>query len=512
LVMYNYDNISDDNISDDEFAEWLNVENLGTENYVVIIDAGFVSRSTSVMSNLVAPRGIGMQPTAQGDGFASDLISDEVGMALVAGDAAQTVWESSLLRHGVFTYYLLEAMGGDGDDASNENGWGWVSVEECFKYVKPGVDMWMKDNEDSFFPSIDVRQTVTLYDTDKDEEFELITTAAGTNDEPATHHVGTDETPEIQDAIYKAKDGDLIILPTGTYDGSGIYVDKEITITGENPDDPDVVADTIISSDGYLGSTIIFARSAGGAAINGITLTSGSWRPVDADDGDPGSETEPAHLDGYDGYSVAGGGIYCQDGSSPTISNCVIRDYHIRGGHGGNGAESDVIVPINGRGGWGGWARGGGIYIGEGTKPTIINTVISGCSVTGGNGGNGADASTVTDDIYGDYDIFAGFGGLWSNAYFAPWEMWGYEGPYRRYTGMGGGVYCAAASSPTFINCTITGNRTDGGISGLGGAPLRGSERYPQFIYEIPSFGAGVYCAADSIVEFEGCTIEGNYA
>ncbi|MCK4959446.1 MAG: right-handed parallel beta-helix repeat-containing protein, partial [Planctomycetes bacterium] len=154
----------------------------------------------------------------------------------------------------------------------------------------------------------------------------------------------------------------------------------------------------------------------------------------------------------------------------------------------------------------------GGIYIGEGASPTIINTEISGCSATGGNGGNGADASIITDEIFGDYEIIAGFGGLWSNAYFAPWEMMGYEGPFKYYTGMGGGVYCAENSSPTFISCTITGNRTQGGISGLGGAALVGSERYPQYVYEIPSFGGGVYCAAYSNVVFRGCTIEGNYA
>ena len=51
----------------------------------------------------------------------------------------------------------------------------------------------------------------------------------------------------IQRAIDSAEDGDIVMVPTGTYDPTfpGIIhptlrIEKGITLTGENPDDPEV--------------------------------------------------------------------------------------------------------------------------------------------------------------------------------------------------------------------------------------------------------------------------------
>jgi len=91
----------------------------------------------------------------------------------------------------------------------------------------------------------------------------------------------------------------------------------------------------------------------------------------------------------------------------------------------------------------------------------------------------------------------------------APWWLWGYEGDYWLYSGYGAGVYCGENSSPKFIECTITGNRTRGGMSGIGGDNV-GARSEPVYSYQIPTYGGGVYCAKGSSVEFVDCNIANN--
>ena len=90
-----------------------------------------------------------------------------------------------------------------------------------------------------------------------------------------------------------------------------------------------------------------------------------------------------------------------------------------------------------------------------------------------------------------------------------------YIGDYRWYSGYGGGGFIDENSNVDFIGCTISGNLSQGGLSGLGGEePGSSLDRAQPFPlqYEIPSFGGGVYCAADSNVTFTGCTIADNIA
>ena len=127
---------------------------------------------------------------------------------------------------------------------------------------------------------------------------------------------------------------------------------------------------------------------------------------------------------------IQGGAVYINTGSSPTIRNCVIRDTDITGGNAGSGGNADATTPA-GRGGWGGWARGGGVYIAPFANPTLINCTITNCTVTGGNAGNGGNSSGTYGVDYQDAD----HGGLWSNAFNIPWwELIGSDGQpvYRR--------------------------------------------------------------------------------
>jgi len=153
----------------------------------------------------------------------------------------------------------------------------------------------------------------------------------------------------LQEAINAAKDGDTIVLAEGTYEGNIYFKGKSITLKSTEPDDPDVVAKTIIEGTDK-GSTITVDSD---ATISGFTITSAN------------SDCR---------------GIYVKN-ASPTIENCTIIDN-----------ETTEL--------------GGGIYIlKKKSKPQIINCVITG-NIAGGTpqisesiiGGELADNTVDKDD------------------------------------------------------------------------------------------------------------------
>jgi len=382
----------------------------------------------------------------------------------------------------------------------------WVSAEECYEYLAPRVNNWAVDS------GITQGQNPQLYDADPGTDIDLVSIEAVVY-EPSTWTVPGDF-PNIQNAINAAKEGDIIILSTGVYFGGDsvspgqVIIDKEVTITSTNPDDPDVVEATVINCAGYASRGVYFTANAGpGAVLAGITIANGTWYVIDADDGEQPSEEDPAgHRDGYDGGWAAGGGIFCGIGSRPTIINCVVRDCYIIGGNAGSGAGAEEEYPA-GHGGWGGAAYGGGVYIGRDSSPTFKNCTVRNCTVTGGNGGDGG--SSFEQDGVTIWN--AGHGGNWSNDFYFPWQALGKLADYRYYSGYGGGVYCDQSSSPTFISCTFAENTAQGGMSGIGGnRPWTIPE--PVISYEIPAYGGGVYCAKNTTVQFVNCTFVDNVA
>lgn len=251
---------------------------------------------------------------------------------------------------------------------------------------------------------------------------------------------------DIQKAINIAKQGDVIVIAPGTYIGTGYYINKGITITGTNPNNPYVVAATVIDFAGHLvegGVDVgqdVLAFSLWGAptTLRGITIANSyrGWVPV-SDGVNPGDDGFPQN----DWYGGSGIEIY----GNHIISNCIIRNCGlIQLGSGGNGAAGDPngypgdpnARPVNygGNGGRGGHIHGAGIYIGGGS-PQILNTDVNDCIVIGGPGGPGGaglDAAPPDPNIPGGR---GGNGGIGGDA-------------------MGAGVYCASGS-PTFRNCII---------------------------------------------------------
>ena len=136
-VLYLYDNAY---VSDDALERYL--ANVPMRRIAVMIDSCFSGGHL----------GTATEPSAA-DGWAADWSTDfrRLGrsrpqdldsltkslVAVTASREAEYSWESASLGHGVFTYTLLEALGGPGDLAGDADG--FVSAEECYAHAAPRV-------------------------------------------------------------------------------------------------------------------------------------------------------------------------------------------------------------------------------------------------------------------------------------------------------------------------------------------------------------------------------------
>jgi hypothetical protein len=241
-----------------------------------------------------------------------------------------------------------------------------------------------------------------------------------------TLYVPSGEHSTIQSAIDDANDGDTIVVTVGTYTGAGNrdidFGGKAVTLRSLDPNDPDIVASTIIDCQGSGRGFRFHSGEDTNSIVNGLTIANG-------------------------GSTQDGGAIHCS-GSSPAITNCIIRD-NITNDHGAGiycgcdlyGNPSNPIITncfINSNtflpSGY-----GGGIYCYK-SSPIITNCIITNNSATGhGRHGGGICC-------WGDQD--AGGDAIVANCIIS-----GNSAGHR-----GGGLY-AYWSSPVFVNCTVIGNR-----------------------------------------------------
>ena len=317
----------------------------------------------------------------------------------------------------------------------------------------------------------------------------------------------------IPGAIRAAGEGDQIVISPGLYqpgDLGGIVIyGKNITLTSINPDDPNVVADTILQ-----GYQIGISNVGPETILTGFTMRNTSWSGGDGMDGqNPGDS-------GFNGGAIRSGAIDITD-ASPTIVNIVIDNISISGGDGGDGHDGDAANVNGGNGGWGASAYGGAIYF-ENSSPTLKAVQIINCAAYGGNGGDGGNGTpggldgrggSWTFEPYSE-DYWAGLGLGWDY----PMDRYGnylfdpvtglYAGSYEdywMYTAMGGAIYVDADSKPVFIDCTFADNQTESGYCGVGGSGPGNHRR-------IQSFGTGIYCEVGSAPTFIDCNFNDNVA
>ncbi|MFH1371215.1 MAG: right-handed parallel beta-helix repeat-containing protein [Planctomycetota bacterium] len=332
---------------------------------------------------------------------------------------------------------------------------------------------------------------------------------------PRILYVGGDTGyPTIQAAIDDAQDMDIIqLMPSSQpyYTQWGYTIDGlNITITSVDPNDPCVVASTVIEQEvgpnAGVGRAFTFSNVGPLTRLQGITIRNFFVRGLDGLDGDPSQ----GYYDGRFGNSVAAIGIVLSN-ASPTIENCVIDNCHSTGGDGGDGAGGDQDHPDAGNGGWGGAVYGGAVTCANNSNPAFKNCTFSNNSATGGNGGDGGNG---IEDPYG----LGGRGGSWYYGYNppSPWELGiPIDALPKDYSGgLGGAVLVDSNCAPTFENCTFVNNTSSSGLNGICGqdGPPAALRDEPSVRYRIDNVGGAVYIAEGGDAEFIDCTFTGNTA
>ena len=161
----------------------------------------------------------------------------------------------------------------------------------------------------------------------------------------------------IQAAIDACTDSDTVVIAPGTYSGTGNrnlnLKGKAITVRSTYLDDPMAVNNTVIDCEDATGGFFFCMGETPDSKVEGLTIRNGD--------------------------NFIGGGIYCYNNSSPTISNCIITTSSAVFGGGiacaNNGSQPRItgcrIVENSALVG------GGGVYC-NGTSPVIENSIISG--------------------------------------------------------------------------------------------------------------------------------------
>ena len=254
----------------------------------------------------------------------------------------------------------------------------------------------------------------------------------------------------IQDAVDFAESGDEILVSPGTYFGSGTNdiidpLGKAILIRGVSGAAPVVLS-------GALGARGIICRSGEDAdtVIEGFTIQdcSAPWYDWNGNGG-------------VDFWEYFGGGLWCRDGSSPTIRNCMFML---------NSAE-----------------YGGAIYNGDesgtASDPAILDCTFllnKSAPATGGVGGaiyNSGSSPRISDSLFDGNAAYSGGAILnWtgSNPII---ENCIFDGNSAR----NGGALYNYGCSPKIVDCSFSEN-----IASLDGGAVHNAD--PESSVNVPVF------------------------
>ena len=334
--------------------------------------------------------------------------------------------------------------------------------------------------------------------------------------------------PTIQAGIDAAVNGDIVIVAPGTYTGAGNrdldFGGKAITVRGTDPEDPNVVAATVIDCENVNGHRSFYFHSGEepNSVVSGFTIKRGrvsSGGGIYCSGSSPTIENciitnnKAYGSDGYtpsgNGGSAYGGGIYCRTGSSPVVINCTISSNTTDAGNGGDAyySPSSGCHPA----GNGGSAYGGGIYCSADSNMTIDNCVITNNTCDGGYAGFNIcgpaknDGSAYGGAVYGEVTIN---NSTISNNLARGGSPFGLNSVVD-----GGGIY--GLNSSSIVNCLIIENEAQNFRDAYGGG-IYGSDItiINSTIYNnvADSFWAGetggIHCTGTATIR--NCIIWGN--
>ncbi len=269
----------------------------------------------------------------------------------------------------------------------------------------------------------------------------------------------------IQQAIDAAVNSDEVIILPGTYTGDGNrdidFKGKPITVRGTDPNDPNVVAATVIDCQGTEAQPhrgfYFHTNETENSVLKGLTVTNG--------------------------YADKGGGILC-DGSSPKIIRCTVA----------NNTASNTD----------GAHSGGGIHCSN------SQAEIAECTIAGNSGGGIScySASPSISRCFILYNSTRSGGGILSFSGSPVIDGCTIKGNEAQVGG--GGINCAPRSTAIILGCTITLNRAAGG----GGLACAGDTMITRCVISgNTSLGSGgAVSASYCYVNMTACTIVGNRA
>ena len=259
--------------------------------------------------------------------------------------------------------------------------------------------------------------------------------------------------PTIQTAIDAAVNGETVIIAPGTYTGPGNcdidFNGKAITVRSIDPNDPNIVAATIIDCNGTKAEP-----------HRGFYFHCG--------------EDSNSILDGFtviNGYAEYGGGAIYFSTSNPTLFNCTFSN-NVANHYGGAmyfDQSSPKLINCMISENKAVYNSGGGLCLWR-SYPIISNCIFTGNSSAGEGGGICLWSSApiircckiVGNSTYDDRGNGGGIKCWDSNPLILSCVISGNSAVVG-----GGGIACGYQSSPQIVGCDITGNTAVGYGGGL---------------------------------------------
>ena len=269
------------------------------------------------------------------------------------------------------------------------------------------------------------------------------------------------EHPNIQAAIDWALPGDIVVVAPGTYTGPGNrdidFRGKPITVRSTDPNDTDIVAQTIIDCNSVPYYRVFHFHSGEDAnsILSGFTITKGHYGSSGAivcvNSSPTMSNCTITANACAGGRGCSGGGIYCYK-SSPIISNCTISGNWSDQGGGIYCSQSNLVVTdclFTGNSSW----LGAGIFC-DSSNVVVINCLFTGNSSARGGGIYCWESNAVIDNC-----IFSG-----NSVEYYGGAIYSYRGNLtlanatvteNSAKSRGGALYCDYSGKPTITNSIL---------------------------------------------------------
>lgn len=218
---------------------------------------------------------------------------------------------------------------------------------------------------------------------------------------------------------------------------------------------------------------------------------------------------------GGGGGAGLGGGLFCAAGGSAAVTNCTFSANEAVGGVGGDVVPRGGLNYTGGHGGGPEGGVGGGVPSADGQLGGFGSGGGGGggaLGLPGGNGGRGGFGGGGGGAAKGagqGTDGAPGLGGFGGGPGGRAWSGFGIEHPSGGGgggAGLGGGVFVDSGAAVGLVNCTVSGNRSDGGHGGAGSGFYGGGEGGSG-----GGIGGGIFCNA-STVALLNTLIAGNFA